>query len=69
MTTTNGTFDTGPSWQLLSVEEIAQDIVENKLDNSLVHERWQEYKEAGNEIMMQRVTEAAQLAVILGDML
>ena len=69
MTTTNGTLDTGPSWQLLSVEEIAQDIVENKLDNSLVHERWQEYKEAGNEIMMQRVTEAAQLAVILGDML
>mgnify|MGYP001588832644 FL=1 len=58
-----------PSWKLLSVEEIAQDIVENKLDNSLVHERWQEYKEAGNEIMMQRVTEAAQLAVILGDML
>lgn len=69
MTTTNGTLDTNPSWQLLSVEEIAQDIVENKLDNSLVHERWQEYKEAGNEIMMQRVTEAAQLAVILGDML
>ena len=57
------------NWQLLSVEEIAQEIVENKLDNSLVHERWQEYKEAGNEIMMQRVTEAAQLAVILGDML
>lgn len=57
------------NWQLLSVEEIAQDIVENKLDNSIVHERWQEYKEAGNEIMMQRVTEAAQLAVILGDML
>ena len=57
------------NWQLLYVEEIAQDIVENKLDNSLVHERWQEYKEAGNEIMMQRVTEAAQLAVILGDML
>lgn len=57
------------NWQLLSVEEIAQDIVENKLDNSLVHERWQEYKNIGNEIMMQRVTEAAQLAVILGDML
>lgn len=57
------------NWQLLSVEEIAQDIVENKLDNSLVQARWQEYKEAGNEIMMQRVTEAAQLAVILGDML
>ena len=57
------------NWQLLSVEEIAQDIVENKLDNSFVHARWQEYKEAGNEIMMQRVTEAAQLAVILGDML
>lgn len=57
------------NWQLLSVEEIAQDIVENKLDNSLVHARWQGYKEAGNEIMMQRVTEAAQLAVILGDML
>jgi hypothetical protein len=63
MTTNN------PSWQLLSVEEIAQDIVENKLDNSFVHARWQEYKEAGNEIMTQRVTEAAQLAVILGDML
>lgn len=60
---------TQTNWQLLSVEEIAQDIVENKLDNSLVHSRWQEYKEAGNEIMMQRVTEAAQLAVILGDML
>lgn len=58
-----------PSWQLLSVEEIAQDIVENKLDNSIVHERWEEYKDAGNEIMTQRVTEAAQLAVILGDML
>ena len=57
------------NWQLLSVEEIAQDIVENKLDNSVVHARCQEYKEAGNEIMMQRVTEAAQLAVILGDML
>ena len=66
MTTTN---EQSINWQLLSVEEIAQDIVENKLDNSLVHERWQEYKEAGNEIMMQRVTEAAQLAVILGDML
>lgn len=57
------------NWQLLSVEEIAQDIVENKLDNSVVHARWQEYKDTGNEIMMQRVTEAAQLAVILGDML
>ena len=57
------------NWQLLSVEEIAQDIVENKLDNYIVHARWQEYKDAGNEIMMQRVTEAAQLAVILGDML
>lgn len=66
MTTTN---EQSINWQLLSVEEIAQDIVENKLDNSFVHTRWQEYKEAVNEIMMQRVTEAAQLAVILGDML
>lgn len=61
MTTTN--------WQLLSVEEIAQDIVENKLDNSLVHTRWKAYYDDENNIMARRVAEAAQLAVILGDML
>ena len=66
MTTTN---EQSINWQLLSVEEIAQDIVQNKLDNAFVRARWQEYKEAGNVIMTQRVTEAAQLAVILGDML
>lgn len=60
---------TQTNWQLLSVEEIAQDIVENKLDNSLVHARWKVYYVDENNIMMQRVTEAAQLAVILGDML
>lgn len=58
-----------PSWQLLSVEEIAQDIVENKLDNYSVNLRFWEYEDNGNIIMAQRVKEAAQLAVILGDML
>lgn len=58
-----------PSWQLLSVEEITQDIVENKLDNAFVHARWKTYYDDENNIMARRVAEAAQLAVILGDML
>lgn len=66
MTTTN---EQSINWQLLSVEEIAQDIVENKLDNSLVHARWKVYYDDENNIMARRVAEAAQLAVILGDML